>query len=77
MLTVSPIKSVNNTPNQVSFGKGVQTNYGISAPTSKNMVESGLITGFFGTVAPKLSQIQFRARSIEKGLDEQKLNYFA
>ncbi len=78
MLTVSPIKSVNNTPNKLSFGKGLQTNYGISAPSSKaNMVEGNLLTGFVGTVAPALNQIQSRARSIEKGLDEQKINYFA
>lgn len=79
MLTISPITNVNNTPNnKVSFGNGVQTNYGISAPSPKtNMVEGGLLTGFVGTVSPMVNQIQSRARNIEKGLSESKLNFFA
>ena len=78
MLSVNPITNVNNTPNNVSFGRGVQTNYGISAPSpKKNMVEGGLLTGFVGTVSPMLNQIHSRARRIEAGLDETKINYFA
>lgn len=79
MLSISPITNVNNTPNKnISFGSGVQTNYGISAPSPKtNMVEGSLLTGFVGTVSPMLNQIQSRARSIEKGLNESKLNFFA
>lgn len=79
MLSISPITNVNNTPNKnISFGNGVQTNYGISAPSPKtNMVEGSLLTGFVGTVSPMLNQIQSRARSIEKGLNESKLNFFA
>ena len=79
MLTVSPITNVNNTPNKsLSFGRGVQTNYGISAPSPKtNMVEGGFLTGFVGTVSPMLNTINSRAKSIEKGLNETKLNLFA
>lgn len=79
MLTINPIMNVNNTPNRnVSFGKGVQTNYGISAPSPKtNMVEGGLLTGFVGTVSPSLNQIQSRAKSIEMGLEKSKINFFA
>ena len=79
MLSVNPIINVNNTPNNnVSFGRGVQTNYGIKAASPKNnMVEGGLLTGFVGTVSPMLNQIHSRARRIEAGLDETKINYFA
>ncbi len=78
MLSVNSITNVNNTPNNISFGRGVQTNYGIMAPSPKNnMVEGHLLTGFFGTVSPMLNQIHSRARRIEAGLDETKINYFA
>lgn len=79
MLTINPITNVNNTPNnKVSFGRGVQTNFGISAPSPKtNMVEGGLLTGFLGTVKADLGTINSRAKSIEKGLNETKLNFFA
>ncbi len=79
MLSVNPIINVNNTPNNnVSFGRGVQTNYGIKAASPKNnMVEGGLLTGFVGTVSPMLNQIHSRARRIEAGLNETKINYFA
>ena len=39
------------------------------------MVEGGLLTGFVGTIAPLFTKTQSRAKSIEKGLDETKLNY--
>ncbi len=78
MLSISPITNVNNTPNNVSFGNGVQTNYGISAPSPKaNMVEGGLLTGFVGTVSPMINKIQLRADKIEAGLNESKINFFA
>jgi len=78
MLTINPITNVNNTPNKVSFGRGVQTNYGITAPSPKaNMVEGNLLTGFVGTVSPMVNQIQSRVRRIEAGLDESKINFFA
>ena len=41
------------------------------------MVEGGLLTGFVGTVVPIFTQIQSRAKSIEKGLEETKLNLMA
>ena len=79
MLTINPITNVNNTPNKyLSFGKGVQTNFGIKAPSPKtNMVEGGLLTGFVGTVSSDLSSINSRAKAIEKNLNESKLNYLA
>ena len=78
MLSVNPIINVNNTPKNISFGSGLQTNFGLSVPSPKtNMVEAGLLTGFVGTVAPALNQILSRARSIEKGLIDSKINFFA
>jgi len=79
MLSVKNITNVNITPNKnISFGAGVQTNYGLSTPSPRNnMVEGGFLTGFVGTVAPMFSQIQSRAQKIEHGLNETKINYFA
>lgn len=77
-MKISAIKNVNNTLNKISFKAGVQTNWGIDVPSpEKNMVEGGLLTGFVGTIAPLFNQIQSRAQSIEKGLNETKLNYVA
>ena len=80
MLEVNSINNVNNTLNNrnISFKAGVQTNYGLNVPSPKsNMVEGGLLTGFVGTVVPIFTQIQSRAKSIEKGLEETKLNLMA
>ncbi len=80
MLKINSINNVYNTLNKqnVSFKAGVQTNYGIEAPSPKdNMVEGGLLTGFVGTIAPLFTQINSRAKSIEKGLEETKLNLIA
>ncbi len=77
MLKISEINNVNNTliRKNISFKAGVQTNYGIDVPSPKdNMVEGGLFTGFVGTVFPFFNTIQSRAKSIEKGLEETKLN---
>ena len=70
MLSVNPIINVNNTPNNnVSFGRGVQTNYGIKAASPKNnMVEGGLLTGFVGTVSPIQEQ-----EELKPALTKQKL----
>ncbi len=77
-MKISQIKNVNYTLNKPSFGTGVQTNYGLNVPPPKdNMVEGGLITGFVGTVAPAFNKIHSRAKSIENGLNEQKINYMA
>ncbi|MDO5437506.1 MAG: hypothetical protein Q4F80_04850 [bacterium] len=62
----------------MSFKAGVQTNYGIEAPRPENnMVEGGLLTGFVGTITPIFTQIHNRAKSIEKGIEETKLNLMA
>jgi len=78
-MRINAIKNVNNTlNNRISFGSGVQTNYGIQAPNPKdNMVEGGLLTGFVGTIAPLFTKIENRANSIEAGLSDAKLNYIA
>lgn len=80
MLKIDSINNVYSTLNNknISFKAGVQTNYGLEAPLPKdNMVEGGLLTGFVGTVAPLFTQIQSRAKSIEKGLDETRLSLIA
>lgn len=78
MLRINPIKNVNNTLNNISFKAGVQTNYGLEAPSpNSNMVEGGLLTGFVGTITPLFTQIQSRAKNIEKGLEDTKLNLIA
>jgi len=79
MLRVNPIKNVNYTLNNISFKAGVQTNYGVEVPApEKNMVEGGLLTGFFGTIAPLFSKtVNTRAESIERGLEKTKLDIVA
>lgn len=79
MLSINPIMNVNNTPNKnVSFGKGVQSNYGISAPSPKNnMVEGHFVTGFLGTISHSVNSVHSRAKSIESGLNNVKLNFLA
>lgn len=78
-MKINAINNVQNTlNNKISFTAGVQTNYGIQAPNPKdNMVEGGLLTGFVGTIAPLFTQVHNRANSIEKGLDDAKINYLA
>ena len=78
MLRIDPIKNVNYTLNNISFKAGVQTNFGVEAPSPENnMVEGGLLTGFVGTIVSSFSKINSRAQSIEKGLEETKLNLMA
>lgn len=79
MLKVNSIKNVNYTLNNISFKSGVQTNYGIEAPSpDKNMVEGGLLTGFLGTVLPLFRKnVNSRAKSIENGLEQAKLDIVA
>lgn len=76
MLKVNSIKNVNYTLKNISFKGGLQTNYGIEAPApEKNMVEGGLLTGFFGTIAPLFSKnVNSRAESIQDGLEKTKLD---
>ena len=78
MLRINPIKNVNYTLNNISFKAGVQTNFGIEAPSPQsNMVEGGLVTGFVGTIVSSFDKISSRAESIEKGIEETKLNLMA
>ena len=79
MLRINPINNVYNTLNKnISFKAGVQKNYGLEAASpNSNMVEGGLLTGFVGTITPLFTQIQSRANSIEKGLNETKIEYLA
>ncbi len=78
MLKINPINNVKYTLNNISFKAGVQTNYGVQAPSPQsNMVEGGLFTGFFGTIFPFFSKVEERAKTIEKGLEETKINLMA
>lgn len=78
MLKINSINNVYNTLNSPHFGNGVRTNYGIQAPSPQdNMVEGSWFTGFVGTIAPLFEKTQERAKSIEKGLNETKINYVA
>lgn len=77
-MKINTINNVNNTLNQISFKAGVQTNYGMNVPSAKdNIVEGNLFTGFVGTIAPLFNKIQDRAESIEKGLNQAKIDYLA
>ncbi len=78
-MRIDRINNVNNTLNsQISFKSGVQTNYGIQAPSPKdNIVEGGLLTGFVGTIMPFFSQTKQRAQSIEEKMSQTKLNLIA
>lgn len=83
MLTINAIKNVNNTLNRnISFG--YRSNELVKAPTySNDMVEGnigGLFTGFVGTLksSPLFdSKVKQRAQSINKGLEETRLNLIA
>ena len=79
MLRINPINNVNYTlNNKISFTSGVQTNYGLEAPSPKsNMVEGNLLTGFFGTIIPFFNKVDSRAESIQKEMEKTKLNYTA
>ncbi len=77
-MKINAITNVDNTLNRVSFKRGVETNYGLPAPSPKdNIVEGGLLTGFVGTVAPVINQIKTRANAIEKNMYNSKIDYYA
>jgi len=81
MLRINSISNVNNTlKNNISFGAGVQTNYGVKS-TNDNLVEKGIFTGFVGVLKDSplfnFSQVSSRADKIEKGLNETKLDVIA
>jgi len=84
MLAINAIRNVNNTLNSVNFG--YRSNELVKAPVvQKDMVQGGiggLLTGFVGTMknSPLFnfnSTVQARTQSINEGLEETKLNYFA
>lgn len=80
MLAINAIRNVNSTLNKnISFG--YRSNELVKAPTySNDMVEGsigGLFTGFVGTLksSPLFdAKVKQRAQSINKGLEETKLN---
>lgn len=85
MLRINSISNVNNTlKNNISFGAGVQTNYGIKS-TNDNLVEKGIFTGFVGVLKDsplfdfkqQSQEVSSRADRLEKGLNETKLNLIA
>jgi len=73
MLSVTPIKSVQSTINNISFKSGVQSNYGANVINNTSVKHEGsFVTDFLGTL--KQSPLFFdtfikRQQSIEKGLD--------
>ncbi len=73
MLLVSPIKSVDNTINKISFRSGVQSNYRANVINNTSVRHEGsFVTVFLGTL--KQSPLFFdtfmkRQQSIEKGLE--------
>ena len=74
MLTVSKIKNVQSTINNIRFKSGVRSNYGANVinNTSDAKNEGSFLTDFLGTI--KQSPIFYetfmqRQASIEKGLD--------
>ena len=78
MLSVTPIKSVNNTINNMNFTSGVRSNFGADVIKSTPMKHEGsFLTDFLGTL--KQSPLFFetfikRQQSIEKGLDNSNQN---
>ena len=73
MLSVTSIKSVNNTINNISFRSGVRSNFGADVVGVTPVKQEGsFLTDFLGTV--KQSPLFFetfmkRQQSIEKGLE--------
>ena len=85
MLRINSISNVNNTlKNNISFGAGVQTNYGIKS-TNDNLVEKGIFTGFVGVLKDsplfdfrqQSQEVSFKPFSNLSALDETKLNLIA
>ena len=80
MLTVSPIKNVQSTINNISFKAGVRSNYGANVINNTTDVrkEGSFLGDFLGTI--KQSPLFYetfmkRQISIEKGLNtENKIN---
>ena len=84
MLTVSPIKNVQSTINNISFKAGVRSNYGANVINNTTDVrkEGSFLGDFLGTIkqSPIFYQTFFqRQASIEKGLEveQNKINAIA
>lgn len=83
MLTVNAIKNVQSTVNRkISFKSGVQSNYGADVinNTADYRHEGNVLVDFLGTTvkqSPILSTLLQRQKSIEKGLEQNKLNALA
>ena len=84
MLSITPIKNVNNTINNISFKSGVQSNYGANVINTTSVKHEGsFVTDFLGTL--KQSPLFYetfikRQQSIEKGLEisnQNKINAIA
>ena len=80
MLSITPIKNVNNTINKISFKSGVQSNYGANVINNTTVTNEGsFFTDFLGTI--KQSPLFYetfmkRQQSIEKGLETTDSNKF-
>ena len=78
MLSVTSIKSVESTINNISFKSGVQSNYGANVINNTSVKHEGsFVTDFLGTL--KQSPLFFetfikRQQSIEKGLESTNKN---
>ena len=86
MLAINAIRNVNNTLNRNNISFGYRSNELVKAPAvSNDMVEGGiggLFTGFVGTLknSPLFnfnSTVKERTESIDKGLEQTKLNLIA
>ncbi len=75
MLTVSPIKNVQSTINNISFKAGVRVNSGADVvnDTPDYNKEGGFLTDFLGTIRSTVFYEKFmeRQKSIEEGLKEE------
>ena len=78
MLSITPIRNVNNTINKLNFTSGVRSNFGADViNTTPVKHEGSFITDFLGTL--KQSPLFYetfmkRQQSIEKGLEKGKQN---
>ena len=77
MLTVSPIKNVQSTINNISFKAGVRSNYGadVIKHTTDVRHEGSLLTDFLGTIkqSPLFYEAFYKRQiSIENGLNVEK-----
>ena len=78
MLSVTPIKSVNNTINKISFKSGVQVNSGANVINNTSIKNEGsFFTDFLGTLKESplfYETFMKRQQSIEKALENSNQN---